>query len=787
MAEPFHSSHPQQRTRPRTNTSTERINHQLPRWSQDNTTRTESLVMNLSQYNLSPEEEALLEKGLSFVPTAEHDPFQTRIEIAQLIRKIRLKQYFGQMTPSEEKKATTLRGKSTFYPPPNAITPESITFEKALLKKLEELEREIMPGFKNFSKKNRQALQSLSNNVAITIKPADKGGATVIMDTTAYHHMVMELLQDHVSYRQLGTDPTEAIRQLIVPILEEAHAEELISTKEYEFLNPKYPKKPAFYALPKVHKGRNPPPGRPIVSGIGSILEPLSQFVDYFLKPEVTKMRSYLKDTTAVLELIKDRPFDPTLNILVTLDIESLYTKIPQMATLRVIDKILRERDPPMTTPVSLVMQLAEIALTKNFFIYENSFYEQISGTAMGATFAPSLANLYVANFEEAIIYNPTNPWLPNLDLWARYIDDVLLIFKGTELELATFMIWLNGQNPFLKLSETHSTESVHFLDLTLEIRNATIFSTVFNKPTDRNSLLTYGSFHPTSLRRNLPFGQFLRYRRNCSTRTDYIRQSASLAAKLRNRGYPKRIIKQARKRASNIPREVTLEHHVKSNEVENTITAVMSFSPIANKIKKEIVKLWPILNVGQHSIDTPRFALKRRKNLRDALVHSYREKEHRLNTLWGQNPATGHTPCGTCNACSSTKRTTSINIGWHYPWIQKTLTNCNSSNVIYMITCPCDKRYIGMTTRPIKIRLAEHRSCIRTKKITAPMVEHFLAAKHTSADFTWTIIEKVSIPTRGGNLQNLLFKREQLWIFRLKTDKDGLNEATSWQTLATL
>lgn len=51
--------------------------------------------------------------------------------------------------------------------------------------------------------------------------------------------------------------------------------------------------------------GENPP-GRPIISGNESITEPASQFVDFFIKPFISELPSFIQDTTHVLNKIKD-------------------------------------------------------------------------------------------------------------------------------------------------------------------------------------------------------------------------------------------------------------------------------------------------------------------------------------------------------------------------------------------------------------------------------------------------------------------------------------------------
>ena len=47
-------------------------------------------------------------------------------------------------------------------------------------------------------------------------------------------------------------------------------------------------------------------------------------------------------------------------------------------------------------------------------------------------------------------------------------------------------------------------------------------------------------------------------------------------------------------------------------------------------------------------------------------------------------------------------------------------IISCSTKYVIYLITCPCGKSYVGKTSRPrsLKTRIAEHRSTIRCRNL---------------------------------------------------------------------
>lgn len=63
---------------------------------------------------------------------------------------------------------------------------------------------------------------------------------------------------------------------------------------------------PELCLLPKIHKKTTPTPGRPIVSGNGSPTEKISAFVDFIMKPYVPQIKSYVRDSSHVLEQLAD-------------------------------------------------------------------------------------------------------------------------------------------------------------------------------------------------------------------------------------------------------------------------------------------------------------------------------------------------------------------------------------------------------------------------------------------------------------------------------------------------
>ena len=183
----------------------------------------------------------------------------------------------------------------------------------------------------NLSQGERKALKELSHDKNIVIKKADKGTTTFIMYRTdiKLNKGQVQIMDDIHNYRPLdnpmvGTT-AKKVHRLIQSLLQEGHIDDM--TAKWLSLTPDPPRIPVFYTLTKIHKPT--PVGRPIISGCDGHTERISAFVDHLIQPIAQKQASYLKDTTDFLNFIEKTTL-PKSTILVSMDVTSLYTNIPQ-------------------------------------------------------------------------------------------------------------------------------------------------------------------------------------------------------------------------------------------------------------------------------------------------------------------------------------------------------------------------------------------------------------------------------------------------------------------------
>uniref|UniRef100_A0A8C5LW51 Reverse transcriptase domain-containing protein n=1 Tax=Leptobrachium leishanense TaxID=445787 RepID=A0A8C5LW51_9ANUR len=407
----------------------------------------------------------------------------------------------------------------------------------------------------NLSPAERMALKNLSSNNNIIIKPADKGGSVVVMNIQDYMAEGDRQLSDVKYYRKLTEDPTKEYKTQL-GILIRSFPKHL--QQELENLVPSNPRMGTFYMLPKIHKPGNP--GRPIITGVDTLTELISGLIEGILKPLVTNTASYIQDTTDFLNKLGDIQTLPADTILVTMDVESLYSNIPHKDGINACLQSLSSHNTPHKYSGDIITKLIEFILTHNCFSFNNNCYLQMTGTAMGSKMSPQYANLFMADLEQRFLN--THPHKPHKYL--RYIDDIFIIWTEGEEHLLDFHKAFNMFHPLIKLKMDFSKHSVSFLDCTISAANGTLHSSVYRKPTDRPSYLHNTSFHPNHTKQGIIYSQAIRYHRICSDTGDRDKHLSKLSASFQRKGYKERTISEKIKSALKTPREQLLRYKEK-------------------------------------------------------------------------------------------------------------------------------------------------------------------------------------------------------------------------------
>ncbi|OCT65597.1 hypothetical protein XELAEV_18041835mg [Xenopus laevis] len=411
------------------------------------------------------------------------------------------------------------------------------------------------------------------------------------------------------------------------------------------------------------------------------------------------------------------------------------------------------------------------------------------------ASSPPSYANLFMGYWEKIVI-EPILQTKTNLITWRRYIDDCIIIWKGSEELLKTFIQDINNNSFNLKFTYEYSKISIFFLDLNVYTTKEGLKTRLFKKETDCNGYIPYNSGHHRKWLNNIPSGQFGRIKRNCSNPVDYQQNCALMRADFLEKGYDPKLIEESRKVVDEIDRSALLGTKTKEKDLK-CVPFITKFSKGGYKLTNIFKKHWHILQMDKDLRgeigEQPSIVFTRPNTLRQSLAPSYLKKEIANPTWLGKNK--GFFKCMQCIACKTLKSNArnvynfkSNQTNKQYK-INKLIT-CDSVNVVYLLECPCKKQYVGRTTKKLKLRIAEHIRNIKkglkthrgrfTNLVNRPhsVSEHFSLFHNSDPSGLkfMGIAHKVKT-WRGGNNVQIISQEETRWIISLKTLQPmGLN-----------
>ena len=155
----------------------------------------------------------------------------------------------------------------------------------------------------------------------------------------------------------------------------------------------------------------------------------LSNLLDILLRPYTELVKSNLRDTTDFLNNLPGEVAPHT--ILASFDIEALNSNIPHDLGLEAV-KYWLEKFPEIKKhrfSNNFILEAIKLILENNTFCFNNEFYEQIKGTAMGTKFLPIYATLTIGYLEVKLYEKVTevfgdefeNYFVTN---WKRFLDD---------------------------------------------------------------------------------------------------------------------------------------------------------------------------------------------------------------------------------------------------------------------------------------------------------------------------------------------------------------------------
>ncbi|XP_068115334.1 zinc finger protein 300-like [Hyperolius riggenbachi] len=263
---------------------------------------------------------------------------------------------------------------------------------------------------------------------------------------------------------------------------------------------------------------------------------------------------------------------------------------------------LIRQSDHYNSQEMEFMETLFHFVLDNNYFMYKEEFFLQQRGTAMGSNVAPSFAGAFMHDFESKYVY-PHVAFARHCCVWWRYIDDIFAIWRGDIGSLMSFHSELNNFHPNIGFEIVHDKIEIHFLDTTIRRQGCSLSSNLYQKPTDRNQLLRFGSYHPPAVFRSVARSQLMRVNRIVSDETQAAQARQRMCERLSERGYPDSLLQEELQRV--------MEPDSSSNDQKCTqprLPFVCQFHGFSHKVFASVRRHWHMLADAYPEI--PEFAL---------------------------------------------------------------------------------------------------------------------------------------------------------------------------------
>ena len=340
---------------------------------------------------------------------------------------------------------------------------------------------------------------------------------------------------------------------------------------------------------------------------------------DYALKQE-----SYLKDTTDFINFI-ERTRVPKNSFLVSMDVTSLYTNIPQEEGIETVCKAydaFYEEETPI--PTEYIKRALKLILQENSFEFNGKNYLQTHGTAMGTKMA--VANIFMGTVESQILRrNVLKPLV-----WKRFIDDIFSIWNINKDQVTQFIEQANSHHPTIKFTAEISDTDTTFLDTSIykgeRFANESILDIKTHfKATETFQYTHFSSCHPPGVKKGFIKGEALRLLRTNSSETTFKTAVSNFKTHLKERGFPETLISTTLAEIRFEDRKLALQQRRKQNL--RILPFVTQYRPTVPNLKQILMKKWhliqqqPLLN--KIFKDPPMVAYKRGRSLKDILVRA--------------------------------------------------------------------------------------------------------------------------------------------------------------------
>ena len=141
------------------------------------------------------------------------------------------------------------------------------------------------------------------------------------------------------------------------------------------------------------------------------------------------------------------------------------------------------------------MFKMLSLTLKESIISFNNKYYSQIDGIAVGSPLRPTLANIFLCCHESNWLKYYPRDFQPVY--YKRYVDDIFVLFNKPE-HGQFFLEYINKKHKNMRFSiETETNRSLSFLDVKIFRENDKFVTSVFKKETFSGVYTNFISFIP--------------------------------------------------------------------------------------------------------------------------------------------------------------------------------------------------------------------------------------------------------------------------------------------------
>ena len=177
-----------------------------------------------------------------------------------------------------------------------------------------------------------------------------------------------------------------------------------------------------------------------------------------------------------------------------SLDVDSLFTDVLLDETIEIyVNELFKSSQTVSGLNKQQVLEMLSLTTKENIILFDQKYYSQIDGVAMGSPLVPTLDKIFLC-------YNDTT-WLNNCPksfkpvYYKRYVNYIFVLFEKSE-KVSRFVKYMNKRHKNIKFwFETEKDHSFSFLDVKICREKDKFTTSVFRKDMFSGVYTNFSSF----------------------------------------------------------------------------------------------------------------------------------------------------------------------------------------------------------------------------------------------------------------------------------------------------